>query len=233
MTHHCSKLYCGCKGDFFFSSIPHEFVQSSFQSHHENSSNTKQNLAQPEVKIFSAYLGEVAINGIDIGNGNIVLFSSVTGLDGREIYIKEVDAVLNGLNPDKNYTLRDLNNCRATMVNVARCAENALIISSLKNKSDRTVEEELKLDQAIVENAPVDIHFLTTKYIAFMHEHLQINNIDENGFLVSIHNVPKLDNAFFSGSYMLYGKHLSAPPAEAQMLADMSWDMVLFKNSQV
>jgi hypothetical protein len=56
-----------------------------------------------------------------------------------------------------------------------------------------------------VKNSVVDIHFNTTLYLEFLQEKLGRSSINNGKLLISLFNVPKLDNAYFSGEYMIYG----------------------------
>jgi hypothetical protein len=56
-----------------------------------------------------------------------------------------------------------------------------------------------------VKNSVVDIHFNTILYLEFLQEKLGRSSINNSKLLLSLCNIPKLDNAFFSGEYMLYG----------------------------
>jgi Zn-dependent metalloprotease len=56
----------------------------------------------------------------------------------------------------------------------------------------------------------VDIHFMTQNYVQFLHETLNVNSVevppvDGRSVIASIHNVPNLDNAYFTGECMIYG----------------------------
>lgn len=56
-----------------------------------------------------------------------------------------------------------------------------------------------------VKNSCVDIHFNTQMFLRFLQEKLNRESINNGKLLVSIFNVENMDNAFFSGEYMLYG----------------------------
>jgi hypothetical protein len=63
--------------------------------------------------------------------------------------------------------------------------------------------EELRI--LYVKNSVVDIHFNTTLYLEFLQEKLKRLSINNGKLLLSIFNIPELDNAFFTGEYMVYG----------------------------
>jgi len=62
-----------------------------------------------------------------------------------------------------------------------------------------------KLRALYATNSAVDIHFGTVQYILFLQQKLKRPSINNNTLLLSLCNIPKLDNAFFTGEYMIYG----------------------------
>lgn len=56
-----------------------------------------------------------------------------------------------------------------------------------------------------VKNSVVDIHFNTILYLEFLQEQLKRPSINNGKLLLSLFNIPVLDNAFFTGEYMVYG----------------------------
>jgi hypothetical protein len=61
------------------------------------------------------------------------------------------------------------------------------------------------LRQLYAENSVVDIHFNTTLYLQFLQEKLNRPSINNGKLLVSLYNVADMDNAYFTGEYMVYG----------------------------
>ena len=51
----------------------------------------------------------------------------------------------------------------------------------------------------------VDIHFNTSCYLDFLQDKLKRPSINNEKLLISVYNVKNLDNAFFTGEYMIYG----------------------------
>ena len=51
----------------------------------------------------------------------------------------------------------------------------------------------------------VDIHFNTSCYLDFLQDRLKRPSINNEKLLISVYNVKNLDNAFFTGEYMIYG----------------------------
>jgi len=199
---------CGHRGVLQPQKIAFSEVEKQYRHHGTLRTLRGQATQQSTVKIMSAASDELTVDCIDLANGNIVLFAMVAGLPGkRPIYVKTIDATLHGLhpeNPGSNITLQQLNMLTATQVNVAQCASNAAIIKTLRAKPTLTPDEETQLDALLVYNAAVDAHFHTCKYVSFVQDCLGINNINDQNFLVSLHNVPGVDNAWFTGSYMVY-----------------------------
>ena len=70
----------------------------------------------------------------------------------------------------------------------------------------RSPGEYKKLFQQIVQNNdPVDIFFNTTNYLDFLFSTTKLTSVAHLDSLISICNVPNLDNAFFTGQYMVFG----------------------------
>lgn len=72
-----------------------------------------------------------------------------------------------------------------------------------KYSSFRFDPEELR--KLYVKNSCVDIHFNTIEFLLFLQSKLRRDSINNGKLLLSIFNEPNLDNAFFSGEYMIYG----------------------------
>jgi len=83
--------------------------------------------------------------------------------------------------------------------------ENMPIMNKLKLKYSFTRYDPEKLRNLYVKNSYVDIHFQTSLYLKFLQEKLNRESINNNKLLISVCNVPDLDNAFFTGEYMVYG----------------------------
>ena len=62
-----------------------------------------------------------------------------------------------------------------------------------------------KLHKLYVKNICVDIHFNTQMFLIFSRDVFKRDSINSGKFLVSLYNNPELDNAFFTGEYMVYG----------------------------
>lgn len=163
-----------------------------------------------KVKIYSAYLGEVEADVYDFGNGMVSLQTAVKGMDGQpDIFVKEVDVQLNKLYPDKyQYDIRYLAQLPASQISVSECKRHHDIIKQLEEKKDAntlSASEQRQLHSSYIHNNVVDIHFNTCQYVEFLHKKLKMNNVINTNILLSMHNTPRLDNAFFTGEYMVYG----------------------------
>ena len=73
-------------------------------------------------------------------------------------------------------------------------------------KPNKSLIQYKKIYQKVVQyNSPIDVFFNTINYLDFLYKTtglVSVNNLDS---LVSISNVQNLDNAFFTGKYMVYG----------------------------
>jgi hypothetical protein len=83
--------------------------------------------------------------------------------------------------------------------------ENPRSYNSLSRKYPSVRYDPESLRALYVKNSCVDIHFQTALFLTFLREKLNRESINNSKLLLSIFNVPDLDNAFFSGEYMLYG----------------------------
>ena len=76
----------------------------------------------------------------------------------------------------------------------------------LSSEPTKSLSEYKKIYQNVIKyNSPVDIFFNTCNYLTFLYEKtglVSVNNLDT---ILSVSGIPKLDNAFFTGQYMMYG----------------------------
>lgn len=77
--------------------------------------------------------------------------------------------------------------------------------SQLERKYVDIIFDAEKLRSLYVKNCVVDIHFNTTLYLEFLQEKLNRPSINNGTLLLSLFNVADMDNAYFSGEYMVYG----------------------------
>lgn len=167
------------------------------------------------VKVYSAYLGEVDLNVYDAGNGYVALQTLVPGLDGRpDIFVKEVDVQKHVLYPEKyQYDIRYLAQVQPTFINIKKAADNAKTIELIEAQKKvaelsgkkLNPQDQKRLHTAYIYNNSVDIHFNTCQYLHFLHKYTGKNNVTNSNVLLSMHNVANLDNAFWTGNYMVYG----------------------------
>ena len=59
--------------------------------------------------------------------------------------------------------------------------------------------------KVVLINDPVDIFFNTTNYLDFLFSTTKLTSVANLDCLISVCNVPNLDNAFFTGEYMVFG----------------------------
>ena len=179
-------------------------VQGINSLHRQNTSRYR------SVKIHSAYLGLINVDVYDLGRGYVALQTIVKGLRGEpDVFVKELDSVRHRLKPDRyNYTMNYLSRLQPTVVNLNICKKHYLNIERLEKKKKTgalSMSEQKSLHSSYIHNIPVDIHFNTCQYLDFLHTKLKINNVINTNVLLSIHNIRNLDNAFFTGEFMVYG----------------------------
>ena len=76
----------------------------------------------------------------------------------------------------------------------------------LDDQPVRTLEEYKKIRQkALSYNCVVDILYNTEHFLHFLYEKTGIVGINNNSTIVCLANIDNLDNAFWSGSYMIFG----------------------------
>jgi Zn-dependent metalloprotease len=163
--------------------------------------------AYKTVRIFSACYGEVPVPCYDFGNGSVALLASVPGAPGQPaVTVMAIDAQRNRLDAiNQSYSPQVLATKAPTQVSIATCRSNAALILQLEAKTARTAKDRQALHNALVYNTAVDVQFLSCKYLEFLHEVDGLNTVGTTNLLASIHNVPNLENAFFTGDYMVYG----------------------------
>ena len=70
----------------------------------------------------------------------------------------------------------------------------------------KSLSDYKKLYQEIVKyNSPIDIFFNTCHYLTFLYKKTGLVSVNKLDCLLSVSGVPELDNAFFTGQYMMYG----------------------------
>lgn len=159
------------------------------------------------VRLRGAYYGELNVPCYDYGNGNVALIARVPGMPNQpELTVMALDAAKNRLDPSRiQYVLQRLVTLPPTEVNVFMCRYYGSVIDQLNAKKTLTPIEKITLRAAIAYNNVVDIHFSTCNNLELLHDKMKINNVSNTNVVVSIHNVAGVDNAFFTGEYMVYG----------------------------
>lgn len=153
-----------------------------------------------EVDLYTAYLGKVTVSVYDFKTGSVALQTTVNNIHNKDtpIYVKCIDGKANRISMDRQYEIRYLAQVSPTNINIA---ENKRTWDELQTVGNNHVRRHALLTTL---NA-VDIHFMTCNWIEFMQKELSINSMNNDGVLVSIHNYDRLDNAFNTGKYMIYG----------------------------
>ena len=171
-----------------------------------------------QVTIQSAYYGPVPLNCLQISPTKYALLYPIPGKP-YDVYVKVIDAQTNKIdimNPNKNYTWRQLGDCYATVVDVEEHASLAAISYPLRAKEQRgetlTDAEQKQMHDIDAKLHPVDIHFAACNYVNFLHKFGQ-NNITDTPMLICVHNAKDngrdIDNAFFMGTCMVFGNGFS------------------------
>lgn len=168
-----------------------------------------------KVKVHSAYLGLVDLDVYDLGNGYVALQTLVKGIGGKsDIFVKEINARKYNLYPNKyQYQINYLAQLQPTFINLKHAEHHSKIIEKLEaqrkiaklNGGELKPHEKKQLHNSYIYNNAVDIHFNTCQYLDFLHKHTAVNNVANSNILLSMHNVKELDNAFWTGEYMVYG----------------------------
>jgi Zn-dependent metalloprotease len=151
-------------------------------------------------EIWTSY-GKASVPAYSFGPNSdfLALQNSVTGLDGKPIFIKCVDAVANSIGQQMN--LSQLANMPATVINKTLNERYGKEVAEMKGRNATNKD----MSSQLAALGPTDVHWLTNEYLEFLHIKLKLNNINSDGLLLSVHNVKNLDNAFFTGDYMVYG----------------------------
>jgi major membrane immunogen (membrane-anchored lipoprotein) len=152
------------------------------------------------IDLWTSY-GKVKVPVYSFGaNSDLVsLQNNVIGLDGKPILIKCVDASANNVNA--NSRIGSLISTPSTLIKKSvneQCGKRAAEMKA-SGASNKDISPFLSVLGSI------DVHWLTNEYLEFLHTKLKCNNINANGFLVSMHSVKDLENAYFTGDYMVYG----------------------------
>ncbi len=164
-------------------------------------------LQETVIKLYGAYYGELNVPCMDLGNGNVRLSATSKGLSGQpDVYIQSIDCQANKLDVNKYfYTYDYLLKLPVIERNIEQLKKNHDAIVLFKSRLILTKEEQQTYNTMLVYNNAVDVHFGTYHYSKFLHKRLKVNNIIPTNLLLSIVNVPKVDNAFFTGRYMVFG----------------------------
>jgi hypothetical protein len=140
-------------------------------------------------------------------------------------YLKSLKAHKISITENKyNYALCLLANVKiAQMNNLPEVAQNMLnLVKPLmagvvirasaeypeltSDKPLRSLDEYKKIYQKVLRyNSAVDIIFNTIHYLTFLYKYTGMISVNKLDSLISVSNIPDLDNAFFNGQQMMYG----------------------------
>ena len=157
------------------------------------------------VKLYSAYMGQVSVNAISIGNGKVELETKHSGLDGKDITVKCIDGNVAKMDDKSFHTDDALMRAPATVIDIAQNKWYGTEIARLSIIKSKTARDTYMLNWYRNKVNGVDVHFVTYEYLTFIQTQLNFNNVVAGNTLYSIHSVNGLANAFFTGTYMLYG----------------------------
>jgi hypothetical protein len=85
------------------------------------------------------------------------------------------------------------------------CILEPVLSIQLKNRYANNIFDNEQLRALYVKCGVVDVHFNTCLMLQFLQEKLNRTSVNNGNILLSICNVKSLDNAFFTGEYMVYG----------------------------
>jgi bacillolysin len=92
------------------------------------------------------------------------------------------------------------------VVNIAKANTYAAQAKVLVAKGSFMVQSDRdQLRQALTYLNALDIFVNTIMFVKFLREEVTLPNVTQGNVLIGVHNVQRLDNAFFTGAYMVYG----------------------------
>ena len=134
--------------------------------------------SQYRCKLQSCYLGTVLIP-CRLASATTISLDAIY----NNIFIKIIDARNINYDQNINYSIEQL------------LAFPSAIIDITSNS----------LPEQLVERAGIDCMFNLMNYLEFLQLNFNINNINNSNNMIAVINVPNLENAFYTGSYMVFG----------------------------
>lgn len=131
------------------------------------------------IKLQSAYLGYVNIPCSISADRTLVKLKCAY----NRIAIKILDARKIGFDVNKNYSIEEL---------------------LIKPVAEINVEQN-KFPEPLTERCGVDVMFNLFNFLDFIQKRFNIVNINDKREIIAVINVPDLDNAYYNGSYMVFG----------------------------
>jgi len=159
------------------------------------------------VQLPSAYYNDRVVEAIDRGNGDYELIGKTDPINGKSLVIKVIDAQEVGFDVNKSYSMQQVARFPAHVINVSECMRFKDIVASLRDKTTRTPQEEQKFLRGLIYLNSVDVMFGAKQYIPWLYKFTGLSNINDDSvnFLACFVNLKGLDNAFFSGMFMVFG----------------------------
>lgn len=152
----------------------------------ENRMNINRNYSLRELVMMKTKHIDVKRNKIDFV-ATLLIEKTIAQMEGEEDEEKIVDTLLN----------------KHADEDVIRQAKQ--IYTKLGTKQSlKSLKKTRK--QILSGNSSVDIMFNTINYLDFLYKSTGLISVNNLSVLVSVCNVPDLDNAFFTGKYMVYGE---------------------------
>ena len=175
----------------------------------------KKNPYQYETKItlWTSYLGPVEVPVWESPIEDCI-FLQMTTEDGVLVKVLDIQEIIDSFGavglPSVDYLIK----INPATINIKT---NKEIYDKIQKYKKYKEEEPFKSDPELInlinntlkdlyaKNICVDIFFNTIMYLKFLKSHFNRLNINNTKHLISIYNIPDLDNAFFTGEYMVYG----------------------------
>lgn len=142
-----------------------------------------------EIELWSSY-GLVKVPVAVLNNDLVVLENYVNG-----VVVKVVDA------PPQKLPFHVVKHYSGSMVDIRANK----IFGEYVEKQKLYGTTNMRIQTQLEPLSGVDIHFLTNQYMEFLKKELNIDCPTNNGIVLSLHKIRNLDNAFFTGEYMIYG----------------------------
>lgn len=168
---------------------------------------------EKEVTLWTSYLGPVKVPIWDSPVEDCVFLQTINS-DGVLIKVLNIYEVMGIFGAAGLPDIEFLKKINPASVNIKENEENYHKIQKfLKYKREEPFKSDPDLislandalKELYAKNICVDIFFNSIMYLKFIKEKFGRSNINNTKHLISIYNIPDLDNAFFTGEFMVYG----------------------------